>query len=80
MQVGNATEDNGPDDCTNRTNDVLWDEEQGHKDNGEEGNCQWTGEVVPRHLEAVWQEVAGFSILAVSDHCQGVHDDVHVVG
>lgn len=79
MQVGHATEDDGPDDCADRTDDILWDEEQRDKDNAKEGNGERAGDRVPRHFEAIWQEVGRLTILSVSDHGKRINDDVHVV-
>lgn len=79
MQVGYTAEDNCPDDGTDRTDNILWDEEQGHKDNGEESDGEWTGEIVPRHFEAIWQKVTGFTVFPMSHHCQGVYQDIHVI-
>lgn len=79
MQVCHPTEDDGPNDGTDSSDNVLRNEEQGYKDNCEERNGQGTCYLVQRHLKAVWQKVAGFTVLPVGHHGQCIHDNVHII-
>ena len=80
MDISCGTENNRPDNCTNSTNNVFWNKEQWTKDNHKKCDCQRTHDLVCRHQEAIWQEVSWLTVLSVSQHCQGVHNDVHITG
>ena len=75
-----AAEQKGPGHGQGSTEDVSLDEEEAEENDQEEGDGQRTCDLVERHLEAVFHEIAGSTVLAVGKKGQNVDQDVHVAG
>ena len=78
VEVTETPKEDGPGRGQAGPKDIRLDEEEAEEDDQEEGNRQWTGYLVKRHLEAGNYEIAGFPVLAVGQEGQNINQDVHV--
>lgn len=80
MEVAETAEEENPGRSQAGTEDIRLDEEEAEEDDQEEGNRQWTGYLVKRHLEAVFHKVTGLAVLPVGQQSQDVNQDEDITG
>ena len=80
VEVTETPKEDGPGRGQAGPKDIRLDEEEAEEDDQEEGNRQWTGYLVKRHLEAIFHKVTGLAVLPVSQHGQDVNQDEDVTG
>ena len=80
VEVAEAAEEDDPGRSQAGPEDIRLDEEEAEEDDQEEGNRQWTGYLVKRHLEAIFHKVTGLAVLPVGQQGQDVNQDEDVTG
>ena len=66
VEVTETPKEDGPGRGQAGPEDIRLDEEEAEEDDQEEGNRQWTGYLVKRHLETIFHKVTGLAVLPVS--------------
>ena len=80
VEVAEAAEEDDPGRSQAGPEDIRLDEEEAEEDDQEEGNRQWTGYLVKRHLEAIFHKVTGLAVLPVGQQGQDVNQDEDITG